>query len=102
MGGFILGIASSLVAALLTVAAGWAASRRMRNWPLIILSAMTGLGARRSYPAQRLANLDLAADLAAAGGGRVRPGGANDPPGDTSPRMGREPGGPLKWVKTPL
>src|ERR1035438_1369250 len=78
MGGFIVGMASSLVAALLTVAAGWAASRRMRNWPLIILSAMTGLGARRSYPAQRLANLDLAADLAAARWVKVMAGRGNE------------------------
>jgi hypothetical protein len=78
MGGFILGIASSLMAALLTVTAGWVASRRMRNWPLVILSAMTGLGIRRSYPAQRRANLDLAPDLAAARWVKVMTGRGNE------------------------
>jgi hypothetical protein len=66
MGGFVLGIVSSLAATALTVGAGWLASKRMRHWPLVILSAMTGLGIRRSYPRQSLANLDLSTDLARA------------------------------------
>lgn len=78
MGGFTLGVASSLVAALLTLSAGWLASKRMRHWPLLILSAMTGLGIRRSYTAQRLANLDLAADLAEARWVKVLAGRGNE------------------------
>jgi hypothetical protein len=64
--GFLLGVVSSLAAAALTVAGGWLASQRVRHWPLVVLSATTGLGIRRSYAKQSLANLDLGADLAKA------------------------------------
>jgi hypothetical protein len=78
MSGFILGIVSSLAATALTVTAGWLTSRRMRHWPLIILSAMTGLGIRRSYPKQSLANIDLGGDLAKARWIRVLAGRGNE------------------------
>lgn len=78
MSGFILGVLSSLVAALLTVAAGWLTSKRVRHWPLAILSAMTGLGIRRSYARQSLANLELGADLAKARWVKVLAGRGNE------------------------
>jgi hypothetical protein len=47
------------------VLAGWIASKRMRHWPVVLLSKLTGLGIWRSYARQSLANLDLGTDLLA-------------------------------------
>lgn len=90
MGGFILGVVSSLVAAFLTVAVGWLTSKRLRHWPLIILSAMTGLGIRRSYTRQSQANLDLGADLAKARWVKVLTGRGNELTRDSFRLLWRE------------
>jgi hypothetical protein len=78
MAGFILGIVSSLAATALTVTAGWFGSRRMRHWPVAALSRITGLGIQRSYSQQKLANLDLGADLARARWVKVLAGRGNE------------------------
>ena len=99
MGGFILGVASSLVAALLTVAAGWLISKRMRHWPLAILSAMTGLGIRRSYARQSQANLDLGADLAKARWVKVLAGRGNELTRDNFRPLWQEAGSRLESIQ---
>lgn len=76
--GFVLGIVSSLAATALTVVAGWLGSKRMRHWPVAALSKITGLGIQRSYPQQKLANLDLSHDLAAARWVKVLTGRGNE------------------------
>ena len=91
MEGFILGVASSLVAALLTVGAGWLTSKRMRHWPLAVLSVTTGLGICRSYARQSQANLDLGADLAKARWVKVLTGRGTNSPETASALCGRKP-----------
>lgn len=78
MTGFVLGIVSSLAATVLTVATGWFSSRRMRHWPVAALSRLTGFGIQRIYPQQKLANLDLSADLAHARWVKVLTGRGNE------------------------
>jgi hypothetical protein len=78
MSRFMLGIVSSLAATALTVLAGWIASKRMRHWPVVLLSKLTGLGIWRSYARQSLANLDLGADLADARWVKVMAGRGNE------------------------
>ena len=75
---FILGVVSSLAATALAVMAGWIGSRRMRTWPIAILSKMTGLGIKRSYAQQSQANQDLGADLANARWVKVLAGRGNE------------------------
>ena len=99
MSGFILGVLSSLVAALLTVAAGWLSSKRMRHWPLAVLSAMTGLGIRRSYARQSQANLDLGADLAKARWVKVLTGRGNELTRDSFRPLWQEAGSRLESVQ---
>lgn len=99
MGGFVLGVASSLVAALLIVAAGWITSKRMRHWPLAILSTMTGLGIRRSYRRQSLANLDLGADLAQARWVQVLAGRGNELTRDSFRPLWQETGSHLESIQ---
>jgi hypothetical protein len=78
MVGFVLGIVSSLAATALTVVAGWLGFKRMRHWPVAALSKVTGLGIRRAYPQQKLANLDMSHDLAAARWVKVLTGRGNE------------------------
>lgn len=99
MEGFILGVASSLVAALLTVGAGWLTSKRMRHWPLAVLSVMTGLGICRSYARQSQANLDLGADLAKARWVKVLTGRGNELTRDSFRSLWQEAGSRLESVQ---
>ncbi|MBV9384307.1 MAG: hypothetical protein JO242_27045 [Streptosporangiaceae bacterium] len=78
MAGFVLGVVSSLAATALTVVVGWIGSKRMRHWPVAALSKVTGLGILRSYPQQKLANLDLSTDLASARWVKVLTGRGNE------------------------
>jgi hypothetical protein len=99
MGGFVLGVVSSLVAGLLMVAAGWITSKRMRHWPLAILSTMTGLGIRRSYRRQSLANLGLGADLAQARWVKVLAGRGNELTRDSFRPLWQETGSHLESIQ---
>jgi hypothetical protein len=99
MSGFLLGVLSSLVAALLIVAVGWLSSKRMRYWPLAILSAMTGLGILRSYPMQSQANLDLGADLATARWVKVLTGRGNELTRDSFRPLWNEAGSHLESIQ---
>jgi len=78
MDGFALGVISSLVATALTLALGWIGSRRIRRLPILALSHATGIGVERVYSQQRLANADLAADLAKARWVKVFAGRGNE------------------------
>jgi hypothetical protein len=78
MTGFVIGVLSSLAATVLTLTAGWFRSSRMRQWSVRMLSMMTGLGIHRSTVPQRIANLDLAADLAKARWVKVLTGRGNE------------------------
>lgn len=76
--GFVLGIVGSLAATAITVAAGWLGSKRMRHWLVAALSKVTGLGIQRTYPQQKLANVDLSHDLARARWVKVLTGRGNE------------------------
>ncbi|MFC4584797.1 hypothetical protein [Sphaerisporangium corydalis] len=78
MNEFTLGVVSSLLATALTVAAGWAFSMRSRQWPVALLSRLTGLGVRRVIPRQRLASRELTAELTRARWVRVLAGRGNE------------------------
>ncbi|GAA3444488.1 hypothetical protein [Planomonospora venezuelensis] len=74
----IIGVVSSLVAAALVVMAGWLGASRPRRLLIHLLSKMTGMGVERSYPDQKAANADLAADLREARWVRVLAGRGNE------------------------
>lgn len=78
MDAFMLGVVSSLLATALTVAGGWIFSMRSRQWPVMLLSRLTGLGVRCVFPRQRLADQRLAAELAHAQWVRVLAGRGNE------------------------
>ncbi|GAA1301307.1 hypothetical protein Psi02_28500 [Planotetraspora silvatica] len=78
MDAFTLGVVSSLLATALTVAGGWAFSMRSRQWPIALLSRLTGLGVRRVLARQRLASQELEAELARARWVRVLAGRGNE------------------------
>lgn len=78
MTGFVLGVLSSLVATVLTLAGGWLGSKRLRHWQVRVLSRLTGVGVQRSYASQKLANADLDADLAKARWVKVLAGRGNE------------------------
>ncbi|MEU8204812.1 hypothetical protein [Streptosporangium sp. NPDC049046] len=61
-----------------TVAGGWVFSMRSGQWPVAILSRLTGLGVRRVIPRQRLASEELAAELTRACWVRVLAGRGNE------------------------
>ncbi|MEV7967865.1 hypothetical protein AB0O34_18025 [Sphaerisporangium sp. NPDC088356] len=78
MNEFVLGVVSSLLATALTVAGGWTFSMRSRQWPVTLLSRLTGLGVRRLISRQRLASGELAAELTRARWVRVLAGRGNE------------------------
>ncbi|MFG6197225.1 hypothetical protein [Nonomuraea sp. JJY05] len=78
MNEFVLGVVSSLLATALTVAGGWAFSMRSRQWPVALLSLMTGLGVRRVISRQRLVSGELMAELTHARWVRVLAGRGNE------------------------
>ncbi|MBB6345206.1 hypothetical protein FHU36_001715 [Nonomuraea muscovyensis] len=78
MDAFVLGVVSSLLATALTVAGGWAFSMRSRQWPVTLLSRLTGLGVHRVFPRQQLANQELTAELKRARWVRVLAGRGNE------------------------
>ncbi|MEV6986157.1 hypothetical protein AB0M95_33530 [Sphaerisporangium sp. NPDC051017] len=78
MGTFVLGVLSSILATALTVAGGWVVSPWARQLPVVLLSRLTGLGVRRVYARQKLANLDLPAELARARWVKVLAGRGNE------------------------
>jgi hypothetical protein len=100
--GFVLGIASSLAATVLTIAIGWLGSKRMRHWPVAALSKVTGLGIQRSYPQQKLANLDLSHDLAAARWVKVLTGRGNELTRDSFQQVWQEADSRLESVQVLL
>ncbi|GLX03038.1 hypothetical protein [Microtetraspora sp. NBRC 16547] len=75
---FLIGVASSLVAGALAVIGGMALSPRIRSWPTLLLSRLTGLGISRVLPRQRLATNDLKAELDKARWVRVLTGRGNE------------------------
>jgi hypothetical protein len=78
MTNFALGVVSSLIATLLTVAAGLVGAARMRRIPIALLSRVTGLGIRQSFAQQKVANAELAGDLAQARWVKVLAGRGNE------------------------
>jgi len=78
MNAFVLGVVSSLLATAITVAGGWAFSIRSRQWPVMLLSRLTGFGVHRVFPRQNIANQDLAAELKRARWVRVLAGRGNE------------------------
>ncbi|GAA3508183.1 hypothetical protein FHR32_000918 [Streptosporangium album] len=78
MDAFALGVVSSLLATALTVVGGWAFSMRSRQWPVALLSRLTGLGVRRVLSRQSLASRELATELARARWVRVLAGRGNE------------------------
>ncbi|MFC7380639.1 hypothetical protein [Sphaerisporangium rhizosphaerae] len=78
MSAFVLGVLSSILATALTVTAGWVVSPWARQLPITLLSRLTGLGLRRLYLQQRLANLDLPAELVRARWVKVLAGRGNE------------------------
>ncbi|MEV4294271.1 hypothetical protein [Microbispora rosea] len=78
MNEFLLGVGSSLVATALTVLGGWLSIKRLRRWPIAMLSRLTGLGIVRLYSYQKQANSDLGDDLADARWVKVFAGRGNE------------------------
>ncbi|MEV0974494.1 hypothetical protein [Microtetraspora glauca] len=78
MDAFVLGVVSSLLATALTFAGGWILSMRSRQWPVALLSRLTGLGVRRVFSHQHLASQELADELARARWVRVLAGRGNE------------------------
>ncbi|WP_405393360.1 hypothetical protein [Microbispora hainanensis] len=78
MDAFTLGVVSSLLATAITVVGGWLFSARSRQWPVMLLSRLTGLGVRRVFPHQRHASRELAAELSRARWVRVLAGRGNE------------------------
>ncbi|GIH71988.1 hypothetical protein [Sphaerimonospora thailandensis] len=78
MDAFMLGVVSSLLATAITVVGGWLLSVRSRQWPVTLLSRLTGLGVRRVFPRQRQASQELAAELARARWVHVLAGRGNE------------------------
>lgn len=85
--GFAVDVLSSLVATALTVAGGWALSKRVRRAWTALLSRVAGLPVRHVYPRQEQASADLAADLAEARWIRVLTGRGNELTRDTFERV---------------
>jgi hypothetical protein len=78
VGAFVLGVLSSLVASAIAVVAGSFSSKTARRWLVAVLSRLTGVGVERTYSTQKLANVDLAADLACARSVKVLTGRGNE------------------------
>lgn len=78
MTAFIVGVVSSLVATVLTFAGCWILSKRIRQWLVLLLSRFTGLGIKYIYPQQKLANLDVPAELSRARWVKVLAGRGNE------------------------
>lgn len=78
MASFVLDVTSSLVATFLTVAGGWAVSKRLRRWVKGLCSRLAGLPIRQVYQRQELASSDLANDIAEARWIRVLAGRGNE------------------------
>ncbi|WP_329083883.1 hypothetical protein [Streptosporangium sp. NBC_01469] len=78
MNEFTLGVVSSLLATVLTLAGGWIFSMRSRQWPVALLSRLTGLGVRRVISRQRLASSELTDELTRARWVRVLAGRGNE------------------------
>ncbi|MEU8194958.1 hypothetical protein AB0C10_14380 [Microbispora amethystogenes] len=78
MDAFMLGVVSSLLATAITVAGGWLLSVRSRQWPVALLSRLTGLGVHHVFPHQRQASQDLAAELTRARWVHVLAGRGNE------------------------
>lgn len=96
---FILGMGSSLAAAGLTVAAGWLGRKRLRRWPLVLVSHIAGLGIRQAYSQQQLATPDLTADLERARWVKVLAGRGNELTRDTFQLVWKEVGMRLESVQ---
>lgn len=77
MTAFGLGVLSSLLATALVCALGWARASRPRWWAISLLARLTGTGVHRVYREQRLAEADLAQDLARARRVKVLAGRGN-------------------------
>ena len=77
MTAFGLGVLSSLLATALVCALGWARASRPRWWAISLLARLTGTGVHRVYREQRLAEADLAEDLARARRVKVLTGRGN-------------------------
>jgi len=75
---FLIGVASSLAAAALTLVGGLAASAHVRSWPNRLLSRITGLGVSRVIPRQSAATDDLSTELQKARWVRVLAGRGNE------------------------
>ncbi|WP_033437382.1 hypothetical protein [Saccharothrix sp. NRRL B-16314] len=80
---FVLATASSLVATCLTVACGWALSKRVRRSLTALFSSIAGLPVQHVYQRQELAGPDLARDLTRAHWIRVLAGRGNELTRDT-------------------
>lgn len=102
MGGFVLGVLSSVAATVLTVGVSWLASKRLRQLAIRALSWLTGVGIERSYEQQRLANADLGADLERARWVRVLTGRGNELTRDSFQSVWRESGRALEYVQVLL
>jgi hypothetical protein len=97
--GFLIGVLSSLAATVFTVVGGWIASKRVRRWPVVMLSRLTGLGIERFYRRQQDANVDLDEDLGRARWVKVLAGRGNELTRDSFQDVWRAAGGRIEEVE---
>lgn len=96
---FILGIITSLTSSAIILGVGWLASRTLRQWLVVALARITGVGVVRLYRTQQEANRDLAGDLANARWVRVLAGRGNELTRDSFTAVWPEVGGRLEAVE---
>jgi hypothetical protein len=99
---FVLGVVSSLLATGLSVLGGWMASVRSRQWMVVLLSRLTGLGVGRVVPRQRLAAQRMKAELARARWVCVLAGRGNELTRDTFTCVWEEVGRRIESVRVLL
>ncbi|GAB3448648.1 hypothetical protein GCM10027570_22330 [Streptomonospora sediminis] len=95
---FLVGVAGSLAATALVVAAGWLLSSRARRWAVAALAGAAGLGVLRVYRRQQSANAELAAELARADWLRAMVGRGNELTRDTFLPLWSGTGRPLRSI----
>lgn len=78
MEAFALGVVSSLAASALIVVLGWFGPRKVKRYTVRVLSRVTGVGLRHTYPTQKAANMDLLSELHKARWAKVLVGRGNE------------------------
>ncbi len=97
-----LGVASSLLATALAVFGGWIASIRSRQWMMILLSRLTGLGVWRVVARQHLGAQQMKAELARARWVCVLAGRGNELTRDTFASVWEDAGRRIESVQVLL